>query len=64
MDDANFHTMCWWGIVFFVALLCFSLLGTVANDDIEMKREAIKRGYAEYKVDEDGHTTFTWKEQK
>lgn len=61
MDDADFHAMCWSGIVFFVALSFFSLLGTVANDAIEMKREAIKRGYAEYKVDEDGHTTFTWK---
>ena len=34
------------------------------NSYIEIKRQAIERGHAEYVVDSDGKTTWQWKEEK
>lgn len=34
------------------------------NEFIAHKAEAIKRGFAEYKVDEHGNSTFCWKDNK
>lgn len=61
MENDSFRTLCWMGVLLFGSMLWFNLFLASAHDVIEMRKEAIKRGYAEWKVDENGGTTFTWK---
>ena len=53
-----------WSLLFLVSFLLLVTgleLKTTYTDIKQLKGEAIRRGYAEWKVDEDGGTTFTWK---
>lgn len=61
MKDDTFGTLCWIGVLFFISMLWFNLFLASAREVTNMRKEAIKRGYAEWKVNEDGGTTFTWK---
>lgn len=46
---------------FFAGLLAI-LLGLTVRDKNQLKAEAVQRGYATWVSDENGNTTFTWKE--
>lgn len=49
-------------ILFLLSLGLGLVIGATGSREIHsMKCEAIKRGYAEWKVDENGGTTFSWK---
>lgn len=61
MENDSFKTLCWIGTISVISMLWFNLLLASSHNVIEMRKEAVKRGYAEWKVDESGETTFTWK---
>ena len=49
-----------------ILIVCVSLIATLVACDQrnELKAQAVKRGYAEWVVGENGDTTFRWKEAK
>jgi hypothetical protein len=55
----NNHELYAVGIAVILLAACFTL--TKQREDI--KKQAVKHGFAEYVVDSDGETTWQWKEK-
>jgi len=61
MNDNNNNIVINVLLVFFMLVLLLLTTFTLINH-WEFKKEAVKRGAAEWVVDDGGATTFTWKE--